>query len=388
MNAFKSSLYLALVFFIVSCGNRKEEGNSSSSIDLDHFKSYPISLEAPRIKFSKLIEQIKIVKLEETEESLLGNVYNITLHDDIIAFPNTKEKSLYIFNRRGEFVRKLNNSGDGPKEYSSLWSYWFTGDTLKIYDNERPRVVSYSLDGQYLTEIKLPRHAMHVYENERGYWLDLSHRFTGDTTNYELIGYDHSMRGPIEFLPFNQPFGFPVVTTTNSMTPYKDGLVYKQILNDSVYLIRGDKVEPLAHIDFGNHFLWSNKEMLKNPNIGMNEIRTANKVWMIWPKVGEELIHLSYNTSFQDSYQVILNRATGKHLQIDTKKDTGEKLGLMMDKWLGNNTMLIGISSTDLSDLLNDLDEDQYAFEEGSSLSVIESSENPALMWVKFKTNF
>lgn len=388
MNTTKYLSFFIFLLFLSSCGSKGEEQNSSSRSNIDEFRSYPIDLAAPKIKFTELIEAVEIVRLEETEESLLGNVYNIAFHNDLIVFPNVREKSLYFFNSKGDYIKTLNKHGDGPLEYSSLWSYWFKGDTLKIYDNERPRVISYDLDGNYLREIKVPHNAMHVYENERGYWLDMSHRFIGDTTNYELISYDHKMENPISFLPFNQPFGFPIVTTTNSMTPYKDALVYKQIFNDSIYLIRGDKIEPLMHTGFGDDFLWKDKELLRNPNMGMSEIRTANKVWMIWPRVGEELVYLGYSTSFQASYQVILNRTTGEHFQVDTRKDAEEKLGLTMDRWLGNNTILISISSTDLALLLNDLEESQYSFREGSSLAEIESSENPALMWVKFKTEF
>lgn len=47
--------------------------------------------------------------------------------------------------------------------------------------------------------------------------------------------------------------------------------------------------------------------------------------------------------------------------------------------------MLIAINSLDLAQLLGELDSSQYAFNEGSTLEEIESSENPALMWVTFK---
>lgn len=382
MNFRKLPLLLGLIL-IVSCGNKKETLEDKSNPD--QFQSIVINRNPPELKFADLIEKVEVVKLEETEESLLGVIFNLTIHNDLIVIPNTKSNSLYFFNRKGEFIRQLNRNGDGPEEYSSLWSYWLKGDTVKIYDNDRSRVVSYDFEGEYLSELKLPKNATHVYENESGYWTDYSHRFTGDSTNYELVRYNHNMQEPIEFLPFNQPFGFPIVTTTNSMIPYKDALVYKQILNDSTYLIEGAGIKPFIHFDFGADFLWRDEKVLNNPSIAMNEIRDANKVWMIWPKIGEQLIYLTYNTSFEDSFQMVIDRATGKQFSLDTRKNAEEKLGLMFDQWLGNNTMLIPINSLDLAELLEDLDESQYSFREGSSLDVIESSENPALMWVKFK---
>lgn len=388
MSTAKYVSFFIFLLFVSSCGSKSEEQTSSSSLNRDAFKSYPIDLNAPKIKFADLIEEVEIVRLEETEESLLGSIFNVTLYKDLIVFPNVKEKSLYFFNNKGEYLRTFKRDGGGPKEYSSLWGFWFKGDTLKIYDNERPRVIFYDLEGNYLNEIKVPHNAMHVFENERGYWLDMSHRFSGDSTNYELISYDYKMENPISFLPFNQPFGFPIVTTNNSMTPYKREVVYKQILNDSIYKISGDHIEPFIHFDFGNNYLWKDADLLNSPNGGMGAIRESNKVWVIRPEVGEELIYLTYNTSFQDSFKVILDRRTGKHLHIDSRKSTDENLAIVIDRWLGNNTMLISIGSTDLADLLSDLEEIQYSFREGSSLAEIESSENPALMWVKFKTDF
>lgn len=384
MNYLKVTVCSLCLISLFSCGS-KNENQAEPPQNLDQFRSFNIDMNAPQRKITDLIESVRIFKLEETEESLLGNVFNVTVHDHMIVFPNTSENTLYFFDDKGNFIRKLNKGGDGPEEYSSLWSYWFKGDTLKIYDNERPRVAFYSLQGDYLGAIKVPERANHVYEDERGYWLDMSLRFRGDSTNYELISYDHLMQNPKYFLPFNQQVGFPITTTTNSMTPYKDKMLYKQILNDTVYSIDGDELEPLAQMNFGSEFLWSDEEMRDNPQGAMNSINESGKVWIVWPKIGERFIYLTYNISFQDSFDMLIDRVAGQQVKIDKRKTQEEKFGLMFNLWK-NDEMLVGVNSLDLAEILGELSEEQYSFEEGSSLDLIESSENPAMMWVKFKS--
>jgi hypothetical protein len=47
--------------------------------------------------------------------------------------------------------------------------------------------------------------------------------------------------------------------------------------------------------------------------------------------------------------------------------------------------LMLSVTSSDVSGILSALDENQIKYREGTTLEEIESSENPVLMWVKFK---
>lgn len=52
--------------------------------------------------------------------------------------------------------------------------------------------------------------------------------------------------------------------------------------------------------------------------------------------------------------------------------------------WEGNR-MSFGTSSADIGEFLNELPKGKVKLRNGSSLEQIESSENPLLLWIKFK---
>jgi hypothetical protein len=80
----------------------------------------------------------------------------------------------------------------------------------------------------------------------------------------------------------------------------------------------------------------------------------------------------------------VINRLTKSIVSIDIRNDGDGRHSIIPIKWSGDK-FLASIQSNDLGALLNELDEYRLSFKEGTTLEEIESSENPVLMWVKFK---
>lgn len=376
----------ALLLLVFACGSKPEQESEPKAEYLTQFRSYTINREAPKKKLAELIEKVHIVKLEETDESLIGNVFNLKILNDMMVFPDTNEKALMFFNSKGEFLNRLKRPGDGPEEYSEIWGFWMSGDTVKIYDQDNSEILSYTQQGEFLDSEKLLYNAMHVYQQEDGYWLDISHRIQMDSVKAELVHLNRQFKNPEYYLPYENLMGFPILSSISSFNEVGNAFTYKQILSDTVFLIEPDTVRPLINLNFGDDYLWNSEELRKNGEKAMSMIQESGKVWIVNTWLGPRYIYFNYNTSFSDYFQMILDRETGEMLNLNTQKTPDEKMTLMINGWLGDQ-MLVGISSLDLADLLEDLDESQYTFEEGSSLSEIESSENPAMMFVTFKNS-
>ena len=362
--------------------------NSKSEAGDDVFQSICIDINTPSVDISDLIDKVEVVKLEETEQSLIGAAMEVYWNGSYFKFTSEKLKTLYVFNRFGDLVTKFNRFGNGPEEYGSINSYWLRSDTLVFFDNSRKRLFKYLLDGQYLSSMETVYDVNHVQELNGKYWLDLSFRAQADSSAGQIAMLDKSFGNPRYFLETLGDIGFPTGTPVNSFTPYKNSLLYRQLLSDSVYQINDERVRPYLHFDLKGEFLWILVEAKDEQTSPVNQILTSGKVWLFVPKIGEEWIHIDYRIGFDQAYDDLLyHRPTGQITSIDTKKGDQSSYDLAFNSW-HNGRMLLTVNSSDIGEFLAELDENQISFIEGSTLEDIESSENPALMWVKFKSEF
>lgn len=389
MNTTKYLSFFIFLLFVSSCGSKGEEQNSSSRSNIDEFRSYPIDLAAPKVKFSELIESVRIVRLEETAGSLLGAVQNVKVYDDLIAVPSISEDLICFFNENGDFLSTLNRKGDGPEEYSTYWDFWLNGETVNVFDNVQSEVYSYTLKGDFLSVTTIPFRAVHLMKDGSEYWLDASNIVSGDSMNYSVIQVDEGFNNPTFYMPFKDRMGFPITTNINTFSWVGDHLVYKKVLGDTLYSVTSDSIRPYIHFDLGDDYFWADEEMRNDGQKAMSLLRPSGKVWFLHSLIGERYMYLTANSSsFERRPNFLIDRESGDMVNIDLGIGTEEVLGIHFNSWESENEMLVSINSLDLAGLLNDLSESQYSFAGGSSLESIESSENPAMMWVKFKNEF
>lgn len=381
IKTFCQFLIVALIF--QSCGNTSESVSTSDAASLA-FRSYPIDIEAKKVKFTDLVDRMEIIRLEETENSLLGLVWIIGTNGDEFVVRSGDQSTLTFFDKHGNYIRTINRYGDGPEEYKSIWSYWFKGDTLKIFDNASNRLVEYLLNGTFLKAERLTYKPNQIFETDDDFWLDLSYNSFRDTLKFKAVRTDKTFANPEYQIGFKNAVGFPIMTPDGSFKRLGNKISYHEFMSDTAYIVKDDQLEPFIHFDFGEDYLWRDETLFNNSQKSMEAMQNAGKIWSIFSRIGTPWVHFTAIFSFDNNRQMLLDRATGKHVEIDLRKGAEEKLSVNFMHWEGE-TALISLSSSDLEEVLGDLDDSQYSFAPGSSKEIIESSENPVLLRVTFK---
>lgn len=370
---------------ILSCQSTKEEDQEVK----EYFQSISLDLKAPSRRLSELVDKVEVVRLEETERSLLGVAWDVKLEEGHFLIPSEDRQSLYVFNEVGRFINQFNRFGEGPEEYSSITSYWLKSDTLFLFDHLKQTLFGYGLDGDLLRSRKTDYMANHAFEFDNRYWLDLSFREQSDSLAGQIVSLNSELVEPIYFLEPLGDIGFPTGAPVNSFASYGNSLLFHQLLSDSVYQIKDGRVEPYLHFDLGGEFLWSLPEIKSEASSPVSLIMSTEKVWLLIPRVAEEWIHIDYNIGFGDGNEpeILHHRPSGKSVLIDVQRSNQQPYEMAFNEWYADR-MLISMSSSDLGEFLKELDETQISFAEGSSLEGIRASENPVLMWVQFKSDF
>ena len=80
----------------------------------------------------------------------------------------------------------------------------------------------------------------------------------------------------------------------------------------------------------------------------------------------------------------MIDQNSGKYYQIDNKKNVEENYAFVPIRW-EEDVLIVSLNSYDLAELIKEIGPENAVFKKGSTLESIESSENPVLLWVKFK---
>lgn len=375
------SLYLCLSIAIIclGCGG-KPETSEAESVAQEGLQSYKLDIKDDKIPIADLIQSIEITRLEETEESLLMHVGQVNFHEDkMIILSNW---TFYIYSKTGEFLSKFNRKGDGPEEYSRMTDIWLEDGIIGVYSTIGRYIKRYDLQGGFIGGNRLDDRAANVYPYKSGYALDMHFIYTQDSLKYSLVTVDDQMNLDRTFLPFVKHPGFRGAQFRSSFFKVNDDLFYLHTMSDTVYRLTSDSVEPYIHYDFQED--WYFKSGVEVKAGFYEESHRKKQVWFVLNHIGQDYIFLYTTLGPRMDYDFFIDRETKQSVSIDWRISANEKLDFYAIDWNGDE-FLISLRSSQLTDLLDQFDQEQYSFTEGTTLEEIESSENPVLVRMKVR---
>ena len=380
----KSLSFVLLLLVFSACGPGSSlENTTDTDKNSDDFRSYKVNIEKPKVRFADVFETVEVMQLEETEQSLLGSVGRVTRARNKLIFPGYKNGDVYIFSDKGRFLSKFNNTGEAGGQYSGVQDLWVSGDSIVVYDSKKRTLYWYRQNGDYLKSVKMPEGTGHVYPIGQEYLTDMTFAPAMDSVSYKVRVLDGQLQVRNELVPNLNPIAFPMGRNTNSFRHYNGKLMFKAMYDDTTYFINADAAKPFLQVDFGEKYLWKDKSLMENSMTVMMAIPEGKGVWNYTPYVSEDLIYMTYDISLK-KLAAVIDRETGEYLILNTFMKNEERYDLEPIAWDGNRLMF-SMPSSNIAELLSGLEENQWQITEGATLEAIASSENPVLIWVKFK---
>ncbi len=132
--------------------------DSKRQIDSKHFHNVNVDLSSNiELKFSDFFDTTLIVPLEETPNSLIGQVSKVLTTDDYIYLLDSYvAESLYVFDYQGNFVRYFGSTGSGPGEFLRVSNFFLSpnADTVFVTDYSLSKFLAFSPLGELFYEKK------------------------------------------------------------------------------------------------------------------------------------------------------------------------------------------------------------------------------------------
>lgn len=259
----KSSLLLVylLAAFLYSCTN------SDSNQVADGLEIVKIDLsEAREGKLSEFFEpEIEYIWLKDDSEEaqLSAGLHKIFFHDDkVFTLDIYGCRCIKVFDRTGQFLSKIRAYGEGPEKYMDFDDAIIVNKELLLLGVYPPKMMWFSLDGEFLREEKLDKYiGSGVYsENEKRYYFYSDSREPGE---YFVKSVDEKFQDTSRYMPYRENDFEGNYSARNNFLK-NDGKVFMgKAFKDTIWTFEERKMIPKLAFDFGKYGQ-SIDEMKKN----------------------------------------------------------------------------------------------------------------------------
>lgn len=317
-------LYISAFLLLIACDStcRKKEGMISSGKFQIITPRFDEDLVFDPFPLDQYIDSIRYVKLELTDESMIGDISSLEVYKDRIYILDEQTLSLFLFALDGKFISKICNIGQGPGEYISLdyFSIDKENNHLVLTDLMGYWVMRYDLSGNFIKRQKIPFWIDGIYAlKNKGYALFANKRNNKQyfDQEYSLYIVDSLMEIKNVYFSYNSNNyqGLRALVSSNGgFSSNNDQDYFYSLYRDTVYEIKQDQLEVKYVFDFGEYTF--DNEMVIRDNLNFRSyFNQRNYAGLVKFQVNEDVVSFQaviLNTPF--TWMSFYNQKTGNLL--------------------------------------------------------------------------
>ena len=248
-------LMISGIILLSSCHRNRPATNAATLHPPLRTAEHPLHL-------SDIVDSLSYIKLATDTSNLIGVIDKIIpLQDRILIVDKDITQTIYIFDKSGRFIRKINKKGRGPGEYLSLndVAVDVSNKRLIVHDDIAQKISIFTYEGEFIEKIGLDfitTSIAYLGNNKLACYCDYISNpiYSIRSKSPNLILFDLQTRKTQSKLFFNNTInrlGITGLINNLSCTYSNDTVHLIMPLNDTVYSICNNKIQPEYYVDFG-----------------------------------------------------------------------------------------------------------------------------------------
>ena len=164
----------------------------------------------------------------------------------------TNQEGVYVFDHTGKFLYKIGTHGQGPEEFVALFDFSINekDGLIYLFDQPRTKILVFTFDNKFIKDIPMNYYASR-FEYQYGlFYLYREHASDGSPL-YSLVIKDQNGNLVEKYYPMSQNADI-MYTHDCIFRKRENDILFAQDLNDSVFILSGNKLNPLYYIDYKN----------------------------------------------------------------------------------------------------------------------------------------
>ncbi|WP_075351702.1 6-bladed beta-propeller [Algoriphagus marinus] len=332
---------IASLFLFSACERQKDEvtetgnskflsfvGSDSLSTEFIYSESDPVVLNLDenqidaKIKLSDLMTDYRLLSLKNWDGGVVGDIDKILLSDSLVfILDQYTYNSLQIFDLfTGEQVGQFIPTGEGPGEMKSISEFDLdeANRRILIYDNSLAKVLSFSFEGDFLSEKRLPlrAHSFKIFPGNQLFFSSFNNGngHLGKTAESDIFLLDSNfiIRSTFKYPKIDQMLSNyvprDVIRENGGVVTYfprfSNELLKVDVANNTISPIFQVNLEAkgLSEKDFGDigpEFISERKEDKKFYGFGLHFV-SPTWMGMKFNRFGGPELHVYYNKTTGD----------------------------------------------------------------------------------------
>ncbi|MDR2145397.1 MAG: 6-bladed beta-propeller [Tannerella sp.] len=252
----KTKMTFAIILLVVLTGCGSGKHSTDDFITVDVTASYP--------KKELILQDfmdVEYIPLETNDEFITQGIVLYVSRKYILTRNQGMDGVIFIFDRNGQGIRKINRKGQGPEDYTFINSLVLDEDEGEIFvhDYSQSKILVYDLNGKFSRSLKynidddtLKYSDLQNYDKEHLIGYDATGDFHEARQFYHLIisKKDGSIVRKIQ-VPFKEKkttmiqgqegeVFYTAFVPFNSIFPYRNEWILSQPSSDTIYRVRSD----------------------------------------------------------------------------------------------------------------------------------------------------
>lgn len=247
---FKGILALNVSALLSGCSGQIETGKVS-----EHNGITTIRVDFGDVKDGKLTDyfepEIDYVLLDDNDnpEAQIGEIAKlIGYQDKFFLFDWWVGKCVQIFDRQGNFIKRIKNYGEGPEKYIELSDIDIVQDTIYLLAHPR-KIMKFDLEGNFISEFNMDfiGRTFHYDAVSSLFFI-----YGGSRSDFLVKAVDHSGKTVKNFFPSNPNIFYGIMGDPYNFFMEEDGFYFTKTYLDTLYKYNNGGFEPKINFDYGN----------------------------------------------------------------------------------------------------------------------------------------
>lgn len=267
-------LFSLVVLNTISC-NQENIVNGQINSQEPKMIHMPLNKALPytEINFSN----VKIIPLESNDNYMLGDIAKVYFRNNRFFVRPHNGDIIFIFDRAGKGLGRLDATGDGPGEYGHMGNFDILSDKEEIVvsDVANRKIIHYSFDGELIKEFPVD-FGMRFFKlgklggpgDDYTYIVDAANMVSEEKDqsfrNFHI--YSKDMELLASYIPFEKRSSGIFGSFYHFFNTLEDTVGYYKPWSDSIFRVEGLKLQPIYTLDFGAPIASKIGDVMSNSN--------------------------------------------------------------------------------------------------------------------------
>jgi hypothetical protein len=262
MNLKNCFIIIVAIIILGSCVNRTT--NRENSIEVINVNPH----EAKEyVNLSELADSIVCIKLQPAPGDVMGKVLQIVVKKKYIYALDISQMMVFVFDKTGKFISKLNKRGEGADEYRQLGNLLIDDNEeyIEFIDWMKSAKFKYVNISFELVEVSTIPHVIYnTCRKSNGFYYlatyPMDNVINGKKTNAELVVMDDKNTMKTLFDKNIETNSIYVTVNIESFTQNDQNELFVSTMSDNTfYRLEAGEAYPVFTVDFGKYGINSKK---------------------------------------------------------------------------------------------------------------------------------